>query len=108
MGRITTRRPSSPGGGVKGLYMEPLNLSITELAARLGVSRKTLSAIVNGRAPVTVDMAMRLSRAFSTSPELWVGLQSKLDLWEASQKEGAWKNVEPVHMPEQVEAPAQA
>lgn len=106
MERITTRRPSSPGEIIKGLYMEPLNLSITGLAARLGVSRKTLSAIVNGHAPVTVDMAMRLSRAFSTSPELWIGLQSKLDLWEAGQKEGAWKNVEPVHMPKQMEVSA--
>ena len=66
-----TRKPSLPGEILREMYLEPLNLTITAFAERIGVSRKTVSAIVNGRAPVTVDMALRLSRAFNTTPELW-------------------------------------
>lgn len=98
MNGTQTRRPSLPGDILKMHYLEPLNLSITALAERLGVSRKTLSAIVNGRAAITVDVALRLARAFNTSPELWLNLQRKLDLWEAQQSPSAWQQVEPLEM----------
>ena len=93
-----TRKPSLPGEILREMYLEPLNLTITAFAERIGVSRKTVSAIVNGRAPVTVDMALRLSRAFNTTPELWLNLQRSVDLWEAIQHKGSWVNVQPLNM----------
>lgn len=91
-----TRKPTHPGEIVKHDYMEPLALSVTALAARLGVSRKTLSSIINERAGVSPDVALRLSRAFNTSPELWLNLQRGYDLWAAEQADTGWRKVEPV------------
>ncbi len=93
---IRTRKPSMPGDVLKALYMDPLNISITELAERLGVSRKTVSGIVNGRVAISFDMALRLSRAFSTTPDVWLNLQRNVDLWEADHGEGAWKQIAPI------------
>lgn len=90
-----SRRPSHAGMILKMHYLEPLNLTITALAERIGISRKTLSAIVNGRAAVTVDIALRLAKAFNTSPELWLNLQRKVDLWEAQQLPNTWHTIEP-------------
>lgn len=80
--------PPHPGEIIRSLCLEPLGVSITEAAEALGVSRKTLSAIVNGRAPVTPEMAVRLSIAFDTSAESWTTQQAKYDLWhvETSRK----------------------
>ena len=91
-----TRKPTHPGEIIKHDYIEPLAMSVTALSASLGISRKTLSAIVNERAGVTPDMALRLSRAFNTSPELWLNLQRGYDLWTAEQADTGWKKVEPV------------
>ncbi len=76
--------------------MEPLSLTVSELAEILGVSRKTLSKIVNERGSVTPDMALRLSKAFKTTPELWLNLQQNYDLWLASQESNNWKMVEAI------------
>ena len=81
---------------MKRQYMEPLSLTGSELAVTLGVSRKTLSKIVNERGGVTPDMALRLSKAFSTTPELWLNLQRNFDLWEAAHKSNDWKLVEAI------------
>ena len=78
--------PSHPGEILRELYLKPMGVTITEAAEALGVTRKHISAIVNGRSPVTPDMAMRLSVAFATEPELWVNLQAQYDLWEVSKK----------------------
>jgi addiction module HigA family antidote len=78
--------PAHPGEILRGLYLEPMNITITEAAEALGVSRKHVSAIVNGRAPVTPDMAMRLAAVFSTEPEVCVNLQAQFDLWEVRRK----------------------
>jgi addiction module HigA family antidote len=80
MSRKMTRKPTHPGEIIKEEYMKTLCLTVTSLADSLGVSRKTLSTIVNERAAVTPDMALRLSRAFSTSPELWLNMQKSYDL----------------------------
>lgn len=77
--------PPHPGEVLRELCIEPLGLSITETAEALGVSRKTLSAIVNGRAGITPEMAIRLSKAFDTSAESWLNQQSQYDLWRARQ-----------------------
>lgn len=94
-----SRRPSHAGIVLKMHYLEPLNLTITALAERINISRKTLSAIVNGRASVTVDIALRLAKAFNTSPELWLNLQRKVDLWDAQQIPNSWHNIEPFAVP---------
>ena len=78
--------PPHPGEIIRELCIEPLELSITEAAEGLGVSRKTLSAILNGRAGISPEMALRLSMAFNTSPESWLNQQSQYDLWQAKKK----------------------
>ena len=61
-------------------------LSVSEAAAHLGVSRVTLSRVLNGRAGISADLALRLADALGTSPELWAGMQSQYDLWMASRR----------------------
>jgi addiction module HigA family antidote len=78
--------PSHPGEILRELYLKPMGVTITEAAEALGVTRKHISAIVNGRAPVSPDMAMRLAVTFATEPELWVNLQAQYDLWTVSKK----------------------
>jgi len=77
--------PPHPGEIIRELCLEPLDLSVTEAAKALGVSRKTLSAILNGRAGISPEMAVRLSIAFDTTSESWVNQQSQYDLWHAEQ-----------------------
>jgi len=74
--------PPHPGKVLKELYLKPLKLTVTKTAAALGVSRKTLSAIVNGNAPVTPDMARRIGKAFNNTPQSWLNNQMKYDLWQ--------------------------
>lgn len=78
--------PPHPGAILGELWFEPLGLSITAAASKLHVSRKTLSEIVNQRAAISADMALRLSALLGTSAELWLGMQSAYDLWQAEQK----------------------
>ncbi len=75
--------PPHPGEVIRGLCLEPLELSVTEAAEGLGVSRKTLSAILNGHAGISPEMALRLSIAFDTTPESWLHQQTQYDLWAA-------------------------
>jgi addiction module HigA family antidote len=75
--------PPHPGEIIKELCLEPLGISVTAAAEGLGVSRKTLSAILNGRAGISPEMAVRLSIAFDTSSESWLNQQSQYDLWRA-------------------------
>jgi antitoxin HigA-1 len=78
--------PPHPGEVLKKLCLEPLGLTVTEAAKALGVSRKTLSSILNGRAGVSPEMAIRLSIAFGTTPESWLNQQVQYDLWHAEQR----------------------
>ena len=73
--------PPHPGEILRELCFEPLGLTVTEAAAALGVSLKTLSAILNGRAGITAEMALRLAKAFGTTPESWLHHQIQHDLW---------------------------
>ena len=75
--------PPHPGEILRTLCLESLGLSVTEAAAGLGVSRKTVSAILNGRAGISPEMAVRLSIAFKTSAESWLNQQLQYDLWRA-------------------------
>ncbi len=75
--------PPHPGEVLRELCLEPLGISVTAAAEALGVSRKTLSSILNGRAGVSPEMAVRLSIAFGTSAESWLNQQTQYDLWLA-------------------------
>lgn len=77
--------PPHPGGNLKELCLAPLGLTVTQAAKALGVSRKTLSSILNGRAGISPEMAVRLSIAFDTTAESWLNQQSQFDLWHAEQ-----------------------
>lgn len=83
--------PPHPGEVLKELCLEPLGISVTETAKALGVSRKTLSAILNGRAGISTEMAIRLSLAFDTSAESWLNQQTQYDLWFVRQKQQEFK-----------------
>lgn len=78
--------PPHPGEILKELCLDPLGLSVTRAAQALGVSRKTLSAILNGRAGISPEMAIRLSLAFGTSAESWLNQQTQYDLWQAEKE----------------------
>lgn len=80
------RNPPHPGEIIKSLCLEPLGVSVTGAAKALGVSRKTLSAILNGRAGISPEMAVRLSIAFGTSAESWLNQQTQYDLWHATSR----------------------
>ncbi len=74
--------PPHPGGIVRRQCLDPLGLSVTEAAAGLGVTRQALSDLVNEKGGISVEMAIRLSKAFGSSPETWLGMQTAYDLWQ--------------------------
>ena len=80
---MAMHNPPHPGGILRRQCLEPLGLSVTAAAKGLKVTRQALSDIVNERAGISVDMAIRLSRAFGSSPETWLGMQMAYDLWLA-------------------------
>jgi len=87
--RTKKRAPTHPGSILASHYLEPLSLTRTDLADLLGVSRKTVSQIVNGRCAITPAIALRLSRVLGTTPQLWLNLQNNYDLWHAG-KSANW------------------
>ena len=99
--RKRTRPPTHPGQIIKYDYLEPLSLTVTELAKYLNTSRVTVSKIINARAPVTADMALRLAKAFNTSAELWLGLQKQYDLWHAEHDSDKWQQANAIPLLEQ-------
>jgi addiction module HigA family antidote len=80
---IQERKPTHPGEVLLEDIIKPLGITITEAAKDLGVNRKTLSDLVNGKCSLTPEMAVRISQATNTSPESWMNMQIKLDLWKA-------------------------
>lgn len=81
--------PPHPGEVIRRQCLEPLGLSVTAAAEGLGVSRNTLSMLLNGRAGISPDMAIRLSKGFGGSPESWLRQQMQYDLWQAEQRASA-------------------
>ena len=81
------KNPPHPGGFVLRQCIEPLDLTITRAAAALGVTRTTLSELVNGKRGISPEMAIRLSKAFGSSPEVWLGMQMDYDLAQALRHE---------------------
>jgi addiction module HigA family antidote len=78
--------PPHPGEIIRELCIEPLGLTVTEAAKALGVSRNTLSKVLNGHANVSPEMAIRLSIAFNTTSESWLNQQMQFDLWQAEKE----------------------
>jgi len=83
--------PPHPGEVLRQLCLEPLGLSVTDAAKALGVSRKTLSAVLNGRSGVSAEMAVRLSLAFKTTAESWLNQQMQFDLWQVNKRRKSLK-----------------
>lgn len=77
--------PPHPGEILRDLWLTPENITISHAAQALDVSRKHLSAIINGRSSITPEMALRLELAFGVSAESWLGHQMAYDLWQAEQ-----------------------
>jgi antitoxin HigA-1 len=75
-----------PGEFIREICLEPLNLTVTEAARQLGVTRKSLSELLNGKVGISTEMALRLAKAFNTTPESWLTQQMNYDLSEAKQK----------------------
>ncbi len=83
---MTMSNPPHPGRIVRRQCLEPLGLSVTRAAKGLGVTRQALSDLVNGHAGVSTEMAVRLSKAFGSSPETWLGMQMAYDLWQVRER----------------------
>jgi addiction module HigA family antidote len=85
------KNPPHPGLSVRLNCLEPFGLSVTEGAKALGVSRTTLSRLLNGQAGVSAEMAIRLSKAFGATPDIWIRMQAACDLAQARKYESAIK-----------------
>ena len=82
------KSPPHPGRIIRQECIEPLGLTVTEAAERLGVTRQALNNLVNGKAGISPEMSIRLSKAFGSSPEVWLGLQMEYDLAQAEKEAG--------------------
>ncbi len=78
--------PAHPGEVLREIYITPLELTVTETARALGVTRKALSELINCKAGISITMALKLSKAFNTTPEYWLNMQQNFDLWHARKK----------------------
>ncbi len=85
------KKPPHPGRIVRQECIEPLGLTVTETAARLGVTRQALNNLVNAKSGISPEMAIRLSKAFGSRPEVWLGLQMQYDLAQALRTAGEIK-----------------
>lgn len=83
---MNMHQPAHPGEAIRKLGLEPLGLTVAEAAKALGVTRKTLSEIINCRAGISVEMALRLAKAFDTTPESWLRMQEQYDLAKARKR----------------------
>jgi addiction module HigA family antidote len=98
MTRQRKRKPTHVGIFFKTDVLEPLGLTISQAARAIGVSRKHLSALVNGNVPCSKDMAQRLALATETSVASWLAMQTAVDIWEAENLNRAdYKNIEPLN-----------
>lgn len=78
--------PPHPGEIIRDFCIDALGLTVTDAAAALGITRKTLSALLNARSGVSPEMALRLSKVFGRSPEAWLKLQVQYDLWRTEER----------------------
>jgi len=91
--------PPHPGEIIREFYLEPLGLTVTAVAQALGVSRNSVSELLNGHNGISPEMAYRLSKAFGRTPESWMNLQTMYDLAQV-QKKAERFDVKPLFQPE--------
>lgn len=88
------RRPSHPGALLREVVLPETRLTVTELAKRCGVARNTMSKIVNERGDVTEDIAIRISRVVGSTPQFWLNMQTKRNLWQLEhENREVYKNI---------------
>ena len=75
--------PVHPGEILRSLFLDPLGIGVKQMAQDLDVTPKTISALVNGHQGISIEMALRLSKAFGTSIDVWINMQRDYDLWKA-------------------------
>jgi addiction module HigA family antidote len=98
MVRVPTHRPPPhPGELLRGEFLEPLEMTQTELAGLIGVPFQRVNDLVNGRRGITTDTALRLAKLFRTTPDLWLNMQRARDLYDAYRKGGdVLKKIKPI------------
>ena len=77
------KNPPHPGRSIRNACLEPLGLSVTDGAKLLGVTRQALNNVINGKSGISPEMAIRLTKAFGSTPETWLQMQLAYDLWQA-------------------------
>jgi addiction module HigA family antidote len=90
------RRPSTPGEIIRAHYIEDRGITVTALARTLGVGRKHMSDIVNGRARIETSIAARLAKSLGTTAALWLNLQAAVDAWDAERLARKWRPAAPL------------
>ena len=94
---VKRRKPTHPGKIIEEHYIKPLKISKSAFAKAIGISRNTLYKILDGRNGITAEMAIRLSKALNTTPELWMNLQQRFDVWEAENNRSLMsENIRPI------------
>jgi addiction module HigA family antidote len=89
--------PVASRGDFERIILEELKISITDFAEDIGVSRKAISAIVNGHKSITAEMAIRIGKATGTSPQLWMNLQNNYDFWHLThEKKNIFSKIKPI------------
>ena len=102
---LISRDPIHPGEFLREDYMPELGLSVAQLAKRLGVTRQTVNDIVREKRGLSPDMCLRLARLFGTTPQFWLNMQEKVDLWNSLElNREAIEAVAPLEVPELVAA----
>lgn len=97
--RDPKRKPTHPGEILREDVLPALSMTQAEFAARLGVSRRTVSELLHEHRPVTPDMAIRLGRLLGNGPEIWLRMQQTLDLWELERsRQEHYTNIKPVEL----------
>jgi len=93
-----TRKPTHPGELIREDLLPETGMFQSQLARLMGVSRRTVSEIVNERRRVTPDIAFRLARVFNSTPEMWLNMQQAVELWETQSIHGhEYAKIQPVH-----------
>jgi addiction module HigA family antidote len=100
MKKLIQHDPAHPGKILFEFYFTPLNLNVTAAAEKLFIARPNLSAIINGKAGISAVMALKLAKAFDTTPQYWMNLQANYDLWQAQQSDKTVDKVPVLHMRE--------
>ncbi|MGV3627456.1 MAG: HigA family addiction module antitoxin [Betaproteobacteria bacterium] len=94
--RDPKRKPTHPGEILRDDMLPALNMTQTEFAERLGVSRLSVSELLHGKRALSADMAMRIARLTGTTPESWLRMQEAVDLWVLEKDSKRYRHIEPV------------